>query len=341
MRKCFLHIGTHKTGTTAIQIQLNNSRAGLAERGFLYPKTGIPMPFAGHHNIAWELCGDRRFKSELGTIDDLFSEIDKSDHNVILSSEDFECAADNLGSFVAGLEQRDFEVDVVIYFRDQVSYLRTLFLGLTSHQQYPRTYAEYLSEVLEFRAIRWHKWVYMLDYRALLSRLPPAARIVARPFRPQSSVVGDFVSILGLTPSDLNMDPNFRANAQEPISLAVAGFYRSRTGRNVRKYYKQTMQEISRTFDNSKVDLGIASKRRLIDAFAGSNRWMNERYQIPMPAGPDGEIVGPAPASHSWLDLEAVFSDATLGLIDTLCAAESRRSWSIFFDPRRWLRGWK
>jgi hypothetical protein len=60
-----------------------------------------------------------------------------------------------------------------------------------------------------------------------------------------------------------------------------------------------------------------------------------------MPAGPDGDVVGPAPASHSWLDLEAVFSDATLGLIDTLCEAESRRSWSIFFNPRRWLRGWK
>jgi hypothetical protein len=341
MRKCFLHIGTHKTGTTAIQIQLNNNRPRLAEYGFFYPKIGIPSPFAGHHNIAWELCGDRRFKPNLGTVDDLFSELDKSDRNVILSSEDFECATDNLGSFIAGLEHRDFEVEVIIYFRDQASYLRTLYLGLTSHQQYPRTYGEYLSEVMEYRAIRWREWVYMFDYRALLSRLPPATRIVARPFRPQSSVVGDFVSILGLTPLDLNMDPDFRANAQEPISLAVAGLYRSRTGRNVRKYYKQTMREISRTFDNGKVDLGIASRRRLIDAFESSNRWMNERYEIPMPAGAERDTVGPAPSSNFWLDLEAVFSSATLRLIDTLCEAESRRSWSILWDPRRWLRGWK
>jgi hypothetical protein len=101
------------------------------------------------------------------------------------------------------------------------------------------------------------------------------------------------------------------------------------------------MREISRTFDNGKVDLGIASKRRLIDAFADSNRWLNERYEIPMPVGPDGDIVSPAPASNSWLDLETVFSTATLGLIDTLCQAESRRSWSTFCDPRRWLRGRK
>ena len=170
-----------------------------------------------------------------------------------------------------------------------------------------------------------------------LSRSPepvaPTTKIIARPFRPQSSVVGDFVSILGLTPLDLNMDPNFRANAQEPISLAVAGFYRSRTGRNVGKYYKQTMQEISRTFDNGKVDLGIASKRRLIDAFANSNRWMNERYEIPLPAAPDGDTVSPGPASGSWLDLEAVFSDATLSLIDTLCEAESAAA-GRFFSTR-------
>jgi hypothetical protein len=98
------------------------------------------------------------------------------------------------------------------------------------------------------------------------------------------------------------------------------------------------MREISRTFDNDKVDLGIASKRRLIDAFDGSNRWMNERYEIPMPTGPDGDIVSPAPSANSWLDMEAVFSSATLSLIDTLCDAESRRSWSIFWDPRRWFR---
>jgi hypothetical protein len=57
-------------------------------------KNGIHSPFAGHHNIAWELCGDRRFRPDLGTIDDFFSEIDKSDRNVILSSEDFESATD-------------------------------------------------------------------------------------------------------------------------------------------------------------------------------------------------------------------------------------------------------
>jgi hypothetical protein len=337
MRKCFLHIGTHKTGTTAIQMQLNNNRTQLAEHGFLYPKAGIASPFAGHHNIAWELRGDRRFRPDLGVIDDLFSEIDKSDHNVILSSEDFECTADNLGSLITRLKHRDFEVEVIIYFRDQVSYLRTLYLGLAAHQEYSRTYSEYLSEVIERREIRWREWVFMFDYRALLNQLPPATKIIVKPFRPQSSVVGDFASILGLTAANLNMDPNFRANAHGSISLALAGLYRSRTGRNVKKYYKQTMQEISRTFDGAEVDLSAASRRRVMDAFADSNRWMNERYDVQIPAGASEDIAGPAPLSNSWLDLEAVFSSTTLSLIDSFRETESRHSWSIFWHPRRWF----
>jgi hypothetical protein len=335
MRKCFLHIGTHKTGTTAIQVQLNSNRRQLAEHGFLYPKTGIPSPFAGHHNIAWEVRGDRRFTPGLGTVDDLFSEIGKSDHDVILSSEDFECAADNLGSFISRLEQQELKVEVIIYFRDQVSYLQTLYLGLISHQRYDRTFGEFLSEAVEHRVVRWHEWIFVFDYRVLLSQLPPTSTIIARPFRPQISVVSDFASVLGLSPSDVNMDPNFRANAQEPISLAIAGLYRNRMGRNIKRDCKQTTLAIARAFDGADIALGITNKRRLIDAFEASNHWMDERYGMPMLAGMGQDVSGPAPAPGSGLDLEAVFSTATLKLIDELCRLETRRKWRVFGWGRR------
>ena len=156
MRKCFLHIGTHKTGTTAIQIQLNNNRAQLAEHGFLYPKTGIPDRLTGHHNIAWQLRGDRRFAPNLGTLDDLFVEIDEFDHHVILSSEDFECAVGNLGDFIGRLEQHGCKVAVVVYLRDQLSYCRSLYLELTNHK-YHRTFSDFLSELIEHRMVRWQE----------------------------------------------------------------------------------------------------------------------------------------------------------------------------------------
>jgi hypothetical protein len=50
MPKLFLHVGFHKTGTTALQDMLNRNRKELLEQGFLYPKT---RKFRAQHEFAW------------------------------------------------------------------------------------------------------------------------------------------------------------------------------------------------------------------------------------------------------------------------------------------------
>jgi hypothetical protein len=335
MRRCFLHIGTHKTGTTAIQVQLNNHRDRLAQRGFLYPKTGIPDKHAGHHNIAWQLRGDHRFKPESGTLNDLFLEIDKSEHDIILSSEDFECTADKLGSFISKLEQHGCKVAVVIYFRDQLTYSRSLYIELIS-VGYDRTFDHFLSEIIEHKMVEWREWVFAYDYRSLLSLLPQAATIIARSFCRETSVIGDFTSIVGLSPSDLKIDPEFRIHVQRPTSAAVANFYYNQTNRNIRRDYKSIMRLISRAFDGADIDLSVPSKQRLVGAFEASNRWMDERYGMPVLANMGRDIVSQALSSSPCLDLEAVFSTAALNLIGALCESESRRKWTVFgWRPRR------
>lgn len=325
MRKCFLHIGTHKTGTTAIQLQLKNHSRELAKRNFLYPIAGVPRRLAGHHNISWQLRGDRRFKPEYGTLDDLFLEIGKSDRNVILSSEDFECAADVLGSFIGRLERHGFSVEVIVYFRDQLSYCRSLYLELIT-LGYDRTFGEFLLEVLEHRSVRWQDSVFSFDYQALLNQLPPATTVIARPFRRQNSVIGDFLSILGLAPSDAKIDPDFRLNMQAPISAALAQLDRNRTGRNIKKNYKSIMRVLSCTFDDADVDLSERSRQKLSAAFETSNRWMADHVGISMLIDP----IEPPSRQPIGLNLEEVFSATTLKLIDAQCASESRGKWSVF-----------
>ena len=86
-----LHTGLHKTGTTALQSFLSTAAEELSTRGLLYPMAGRPPDFPdGHHNIAWQLGGDRRFRSSAGTLDDVASEISAFPGDAILSSEDFE-----------------------------------------------------------------------------------------------------------------------------------------------------------------------------------------------------------------------------------------------------------
>jgi len=57
----FVHVGTHKTGTTAIQEHLAKFRAELAQCGILYPDTraGTWKSMAGHHPLAHALASSR------------------------------------------------------------------------------------------------------------------------------------------------------------------------------------------------------------------------------------------------------------------------------------------
>ena len=60
-KRVFLHIGTHKTGTTAIQAFLMKNEQGLRQQGILFPVSGRPERDAsvgfGHHLLARSLTG--------------------------------------------------------------------------------------------------------------------------------------------------------------------------------------------------------------------------------------------------------------------------------------------
>jgi len=183
--------------------------------------------------------------------------------------------------------------------------------------------------------VRWQESVFAFDYRVLLDQLPSAATIIARPFCRETSVIGDFVSILGLSPADVKMDPEFRINTRGAISVALAALYRNRTGRNLEKDCAATMQAVARAFDSADIDLGVSGKQRLIAAVETSNRWMDARFGMPMLTDMVREVGSPASTTRSGLDLEAVFSTATLSLIDELCRSESRPSWWTFGFRRR------
>ena len=52
MKTAYIHIGTHKTGSTSIQDFLFKNRTKLRDRGFLYPLSGIsPKNLFGQHHL--------------------------------------------------------------------------------------------------------------------------------------------------------------------------------------------------------------------------------------------------------------------------------------------------
>ena len=78
IRRCILHIGTEKTGTTSLQMFLGTNRNALLQRGFFVPASLAPDPVVANHEALTtialnpaKLGDDVRARAGLKTIDDV------------------------------------------------------------------------------------------------------------------------------------------------------------------------------------------------------------------------------------------------------------------------------
>lgn len=136
-RICYIHAGTHKTGTTYLQTCLTVNENTLAEQGLYIPMAGRIHPHSGHHNLAWELNGDGRYLRANGTVADLQVELSSSSSSrACLSSEDFEYLYRNeeaMRSLARSLGRAGYGAKVIIYFRSQCDYAESLYAELLKH----------------------------------------------------------------------------------------------------------------------------------------------------------------------------------------------------------------
>jgi hypothetical protein len=130
-RTAFVHIGTHKTGTTSLQELLARNDRTLRRSGLLVPKACRIDRHSGHHNLAWELSGDPRFESRFGTFHSLLAEV-RTSHapSVCLSSEDLELLHDDphaLALLRDGLLDAGYAPKIVVYLRPQADYIESAY----------------------------------------------------------------------------------------------------------------------------------------------------------------------------------------------------------------------
>jgi hypothetical protein len=134
-----LHIGSHKTGSTAIQGTLIDASEELLARGILYPRAGRQGP--GHARLAGELAFLEAPVTQAPSHKELLTEVRASDpHTLVLSAENFtpresSWPADWALHLVEELSPR--RVQVVGYVRPQwefieASYSQQVKVGITS-----------------------------------------------------------------------------------------------------------------------------------------------------------------------------------------------------------------
>ena len=124
--KLQLHIGTHKTGTTAIQSYLYEHRKDLKKSGVLYPKCCNDVNEKQFSFIARHLRNNELNEAKAYIEKIKHEATDSHAHLVVVSGEDFSLLKQDQIEALADMLQ-GFDVEVVIYFRNIYDHLISTF----------------------------------------------------------------------------------------------------------------------------------------------------------------------------------------------------------------------
>jgi len=135
-KKLILHIGPHKTGTTAVQSNLKHARRQLGEKGWKYLE-------AFDCGVSVHALADRLSAGQHKSCLEALTEFDKLNENLILSSENFSrLRAEHIAVLARSVSS--FEVTIVYYIRNPLTRLFSAWQEWVKHG-YTYTYPAYLA----------------------------------------------------------------------------------------------------------------------------------------------------------------------------------------------------
>lgn len=168
-KKLFLHIGFHKTGTSALQEYLNENRNKLIENGVLYLER-YDKSFPGNVDLSWAYNKNpphwSTFNNNREDVIGFYKEqlsapgFDKA----IISSEDF-TLLDTQPETVRAIRNdfSDFEVKVVAYVREPIDFIVSLYSHAVRAKVVDCSFKDYISKHFNFRSadfsLRLQPWV--------------------------------------------------------------------------------------------------------------------------------------------------------------------------------------
>lgn len=198
MPTLYIHAGTPKTGTTALQSFFDNNRTLLAERANIYyPKAGVnPLRGGAHHELLpLNQNLQRKLSREIA---------DFCGHDVVISTERFwgRGFQDLQPASMQLLQQAfpGYEIKVIIYIRRLDDFFKSIFNQHTKYES-PHTlpsYAEFFQE--EYKAK--NSWSLFMSERistatGLVGKENLLLRVYDRSTLKDNDIVTDFFDLLG------------------------------------------------------------------------------------------------------------------------------------------------
>ncbi|MFL1406149.1 hypothetical protein ACJO2E_12470 [Marinobacter sp. M1N3S26] len=147
MIKVILHIGRHKTGTSSLQRFFYENPELLWSHGLVYPS--IYLKRIAHHNLSepfrpgeFNKLTNREKSSLIADVrSELYANLNQKDVVYLFSSEAFQ----NVDPMIIRqiFDPNIFEVVIVCYFRDQISYLASAYNQRVHATEYSGTIYDY------------------------------------------------------------------------------------------------------------------------------------------------------------------------------------------------------
>jgi hypothetical protein len=218
-RVCYIHIGPHKTGSSAIQWFLKEYRAELLKQGYFVPESGTVH--GGHHPIARKLCGQDVPNHQQSAAAKFARELAETPCEVVVFSSE---ALDMLlrtrnyaTAFFNRIGELNLEPKLVLFPRNQPQSINSRYAEVIKGFHRSESFDDFVQGTARHPILRY----------SLLIEVANAfhAELIPRPFTGETvsrGVVPEFLRAIGVEPSQFSGTNVRRNQSIGPFTVSVA-----------------------------------------------------------------------------------------------------------------------
>jgi hypothetical protein len=273
----FIHIGAHKTATSAIQTFLSQNREVLKKKGVLYP--GFR---AEHHEMSHEYLNNTLSQIEASTNSPtkkiLTEMINSPCGTCVVSSEGFCKLWDNIPN-LRKMIPKDFHVKIIYYVRRQDDQLEAVYNQVVRDPKgrETHTFQEYIG----------NGYLIMMDYEKVLAAWEESfgkENIIVRCYEKnqlKTNIFIDFLDAIGMEMDDNFIIPEGRINPSldwdiiEFIRICNINFKDNKMFHN---FLMQFFEKNEFPVTEKKYLLSPPERRRILSLYEKSNMNVAKRY---------------------------------------------------------------
>ncbi|WP_372370696.1 hypothetical protein [Candidatus Uabimicrobium sp. HlEnr_7] len=267
--KVYLHIGTYKTGTSAIQRFLHSNRQKLLEYNIVYPE--FKQHKYAHHMLAWSYMPHKKdLQKSTISFKDIVSYMEKYPQKTLLLSSEMFYAIEDIQKLQNDLQTLEIFPKIIVYLRRQDYWLESRYNQITKS---PRNNKAGFVDTLKNIELNWftrlQKWEQAFGRENLIVKAYEKQQM------PQGLII-NFLHILNITQMDAFQMPTKKINTSLDLDLLEL-----KRLLNTMNYPVElsTLNEINENLQPFSQKLfSFEERQKIIKKYTHSNCQIAERY---------------------------------------------------------------